>query len=148
MVIVVARPAHLEAVEACVDVSYRGYIGRIGRAPAPMLDDYEQLIDRGVVRLAIEDEQVVGLIVLWDAGDHLYVDNIAVAPSAQGRGVGSQLLAEADRLARDAGRGEIRLHTNAAMTESLAYYAGQGFTETHRGRADGFHRVHLARPVG
>jgi hypothetical protein len=35
----------------------------------------------------------------------------------------------------------MRLYTNAAMTENLAYYSRRGYTETHRAHQDGFHRV-------
>lgn len=36
---------------------------------------------------------------------------------------------------------EVRLYTSAAMTENLAYYSRQGYTETHRAHHDGIHRV-------
>jgi ribosomal protein S18 acetylase RimI-like enzyme len=147
MVIVHARPAHLAAVQACVDAAYHHYVERIDKPPAPMLDDYEHLISQGVVHVAMQGEQIVGVIVMWDEDEYFYVDNIAVDPSVQGRGVGSQLLAEADRAARAARRSEIRLYTNAAMTENLDYYARQGFVETHRGRDGDFRRVYFTRPV-
>jgi hypothetical protein len=42
---------------------------------------------------------------------------------------------------------EIRLHTNAAITENLAYYPQHGYTETHRTQQDGFHRVFFRKRV-
>ena len=36
---------------------------------------------------------------------------------------------------------EIRLYTNAAMTENLSHYPRRGYTETHQAHRDGFHRV-------
>lgn len=50
----------------------------------------------------------------------------------QGSGAGGALLAYADEAARAAGRSEIRLYTNEAMTENLEYYPRRGFAETHR----------------
>lgn len=147
MVIVPARLVHLGAVQRCVDVAYQHYVERIGKPPAPMLDDYEQLIGSDVVHVAIEDHHVLGLIVMWDEHDHFYVDNVAVDPTAQGRGVGSKLLAEADRAARAAGRSEIRLYTNAAMTENIAYYARRGFVATDRARDGDYDRVFFTRSI-
>ncbi len=71
--------------------------------------------------VAEDDGALVGLLVLQPAGDHLLIENVAVRPATQGRGIGRQLmgLAEAQALAR--GLPEIRLYTNAAMTEDLNY---------------------------
>lgn len=40
---------------------------------------------------------------------------------------------------------EIRLYTNEAMTENLAYYPRHGYTETHRAEQDGFRRVYFRK---
>jgi ribosomal protein S18 acetylase RimI-like enzyme len=66
---------------------------------------------------------------------------VAVLPAAQGRGIGGRLLGLAEQHARSLGLGEIRLYTNEAMTENLAYYRRHGYTETHRAEQDGFRRV-------
>ena len=56
-----------------------------------MEDDYRALIARGVVHVAVRSNELVGLIVLWPEDDHLFVDNIAVRPEAQGSGVAARL---------------------------------------------------------
>lgn len=127
--------------------AYSPYVERMANFPAPLLDDYEKLVDQGVVHVAVVDDQVLGVIVMWEEADHFYVDNVAVVPAAQGLGVGAELLAEADRAARAAGRDEIRLYTNVAMTENSAYYVRRGFVETHRASDDGYDRVFFARSV-
>src|SRR5262249_39060237 len=71
----------------------------------------------------------------------LLLGTAAVRPSARGRGIGARLLAFAEDQARALGRDEIRLYTNEAMTENLAYYPRHGYTETHRAEQDGFRRV-------
>ncbi len=68
------------------------YVERIGKKPAPMLDDYKTLISDEVVYVATVDDRLVGLVVFWPNEDHLYVDNIAVLPEEQGKGVGAALL--------------------------------------------------------
>ena len=40
----------------------------VGKVPAPMLDDYGDLIERGVVRVAEAAGEVVGAIVMSAAG--------------------------------------------------------------------------------
>ncbi len=68
------------------------------------------------------------------------MDNIAVLPAAQRRGIGARLPGLAEQRARSLGLGEIGLYTNEAMTENLAYYARYGHAETHRAEQDGFRR--------
>lgn len=132
-------------VSACVDAAYAPYVERIGKKPAPMLDDYAILIESEVVYVATVDGQLVGLIVFWPSEDHLYVDNIAVLPETQGTGVGIALLDFAELQARRAGLGEIRLYTNAKMAENIRYYPRRGFRETHRAFDAGYQRVYFSR---
>lgn len=143
-----AAAAEADEIRRIVDDAYGHYVPRLGRKPAPMLADYDELIGRGAVRVAVDaGDRVIGVIVLWPEPDHLYVDNIAVDPEIRGTGAGGALLAYADEAARAAGRSEIRLYTNEAMTENLAYYPRRGYTETHRAEADGYRRVYFSRPV-
>ena len=75
------------------------------------------------------------------------MENLAVRPADQGRGVGRRLLTLAEQRARDLGLAELRLYTNAAMTENLAYYPRRGYVETYRADQDGFHRVFFRKPL-
>ena len=110
-----------------------------------MLDDYTNLIHSEVVYVATLDDRLVGLIVLWSKEDHLYIDNIAVLPEAQGNGVGAALLDFADAQAQRAGLNEIRLYTNEKMAENIQYYPRKGFRETHRASDAGYQRVYFSR---
>ncbi len=96
---------------------------------------------------AIEDGQIVGFAVLIAKPGYLLLENVAVLPAAQGRGIGGRLLCLAEDHARSLGLGEIRLYTNEAMTENLAYYPRHGYAETHRSEQDGFHRVFFRKPI-
>jgi hypothetical protein len=64
-------------------------------APAPVGADYVDLIARGTTWVAEHDGRIVGFVVLIRRPDHLVLDNVAVAPDAQGLGIGAQLSAEA-----------------------------------------------------
>ncbi len=91
------------------------------------------------------DGEVVGVLVLEEAPDHVLVDNLAVAPDAQGRGVGGRLLEHADARASAAGLTEVRLYTHELMTENRAYYPRRGFRETHRQTQDERTRVFFSK---
>ncbi|MBU6500050.1 MAG: GNAT family N-acetyltransferase, partial [Rhodospirillales bacterium] len=122
----------LERVEAIVRAAYAHYIARIGREPGPMLDDYAALIAAKRVLLAERDGGVEGVLVLLPQDDAMLLDNIAVAPGAQGRGLGRFMMAFAERRAVEAGYNAIKLYTNEAMTENIALYGRLGYAETHR----------------
>ena len=134
-----ARADEHEAVAACVDAAYSKWIARIGRKPGPMLDDYAELIGRGVVYvLPDEADTIRALIVTWvqdgdaDADAYMWIDNLAVQPAEQGSGIGRMLIAFAEDRARESGLNEIRLLTNALMTENIAFYERGGFEVLER----------------
>jgi ribosomal protein S18 acetylase RimI-like enzyme len=139
--IVPAGPGDARAVAACVRAAYAHYVARIGREPAPMTADYEALIAAGEVWLIRAGEQVAGVLVLRPQPPALLVENVAVAPGFQARGLGRALMAFADAHARAEGLAEVILYTNERMTENLRFYPALGFTETGRAMQDGFARV-------
>jgi GNAT superfamily N-acetyltransferase len=142
-----AQPEDHEAIVACVNTAYQGYIEDIGEKPAPMLDDYASLIRAEAVTVAIDGDDVAGLIVMWARPDHWYVDNVAVWPKRQGTGIGSVLLARAEEVARTAGFSEIRLYTNEAMTANTTYYEHRGYVETHRSFEAGYNRIYYSSDI-
>jgi GNAT superfamily N-acetyltransferase len=135
----------LDAVRLTVEVAYTSYIARIGRPPAPMSADYKRAIEEGSVWVAEAGARVSGVLVLYPAPNHLFLDTIAVLPSVQGSGVGTALLAFAETYARSLGLGEIRLYTNELMVENLTYYPRRGYVEVSRGIEAGFHRVYFVK---
>lgn len=136
-----AEPADAAAVSNVAVQAYQGYVPRIGRRPAPMTADYAEAIRGSDVWVAAEDGEIIGLLVLSAQSGHLLIENVAVLPSAQRRGVGATLLALAEDEARRLGLSELRLYTNEAMIENQAYYRSHGYAETHRAEHEGFRRV-------
>jgi GNAT superfamily N-acetyltransferase len=142
--VVTTRPADhgdVDVLRRIAAAAYQPYVAGIGRAPAPMAADYAQVVRDGQAWVAVRDGQVTGFVVLVAQPGYLLLENVAVLPAAQGRGIGGRLLGLAEQHARSLGLGEIRLYTNEAMTENLAYYPRRGYTETHRAEQDGFRRV-------
>jgi len=127
--------------------AYAHYVPRIGGEPAPMTADYDQVIARGQAWVAEQRGQLVGLLVLVSADDHLLLENIAVAPHQQGSGIGALLLNKAEDQAHASGLPEIRLYTNQAMTKNLSYYPRHGYHETHRTTQDGYRRVYFVKTM-
>jgi ribosomal protein S18 acetylase RimI-like enzyme len=134
-----------KAIHDLVDRAYRGYVPRIGKRPAPMTDNYRQRILDGEAYVTRIDGCIVGLIVLSPRDDYLHIGNIAVDPDRQREGLGTALLGFAEERARELGLTELRLYTNAAMTENLDYYPKRGFTAVERRHEDGFDRVYFSR---
>lgn len=143
-----ACPEDAEAARQLVQAAYGHYVTRMGKPPGPMLDDHVQRIADGQVWVLEEDGALAGLLVLEDAQDSaLLLDNVAVAPSAQGRGHGRTLVAFAEAEARRRGYGEVQLYTNVLMTENLALYGRLGFRETGRVSEKGYERVYMAKTL-
>jgi GNAT superfamily N-acetyltransferase len=143
-----AQPADRAAVERIVRDAYGIYVERIGKPPGPMLDDYAALIADGAVSVLEDDDgRLAAIIVLLPKPDHLLLDNIAVRPDRQGRGLGRQLAAFAEDEARRLGHAELRLYTHQKMTENIALYTRLGFVETGRGEEAGYDRVFMTKQL-
>lgn len=140
-----AAPQNRKEVEAIVAAAYSPYVGRIGKPPGPMLDDYAALIARGAVSVLEADGLIAAIIVLLPKPDHLLLDNIAVRPDRQGQGLGRRLIEFAEAEARRLGYPELRLYTHEKMTENIALYRRLGFEGTGRGHQAGYDRVFMTK---
>ncbi len=141
-----ARPEDTDAVHQLVEDAYGHYVARMGKPPGPMLDDYAQRIADGQAWVLEDAGELAGVLVLEDAeGGVLLLDNVAVAPFAQGKGYGRALVAFAEEEAHRRGHGEVRLYTNVLMAENLALYGRLGFRETGRISEKGYERVYMAK---
>ena len=139
-----ADASDVTAIERVVERAYEGYVPRIGRRPSPMEQDYAERVANALVFVWDEDG-VTGVLVLVPASDHLLVENVAVDPLAQGRGIGRHLMARAESEAIRLGLDELRLYTNAAMSENLAFYPRLGYRETGRRSEAGYARVYFSK---
>ena len=143
-----ARPDDVPAVEALVAAAYGHYVERIGVPPLPMVDDYPARVAAGQVWVVdAPGGGIQALVVLLVHPDHLEVDNVAVAPAVQGRGLGRALLGFAHDRAAAAGLPELRLKTHELMTENQALYASLGWNRTGRVERAGRRAFTYALPV-
>ncbi|MDH0681802.1 GNAT family N-acetyltransferase [Achromobacter animicus] len=144
-----ATPADIAEIERIVRDAYTPYIARNGATPGPMLDDYPARVAQGVVHVLESEDGIEGLIVLIPEPDDscMLLDNIAVSPTAQGKGHGRTLLQWAEDTARRAGFSRIRLYTQEVMSENIAIYTRRGYVETHRATEIGLKRVFMQKPL-
>lgn len=127
-----ATAADVPALAELVRAAYGHYVERIGGPPGPMTEDYAEVVRTRDVTVAESGRQITGLIVVGPGDEGFLIDNVAVAPAHQGRGVGTVLLEHAEAAALGAGFDSIYLYTHELMTENQALYARIGYVEYAR----------------
>ncbi|MDD9884985.1 MAG: GNAT family N-acetyltransferase [Gammaproteobacteria bacterium] len=144
-----ATAADAESIARCVDAAYRHYIQRIGKPPGPMLNDYAQVVRRHHVFVAEVDGDssgmLAGVLVLMQTVNGMLLDNLAVHPEHQRRGLGRRLLRLAESETRALGRAHLELYSHERMTESIDFYRRAGYVETARRTEHGYHRVYMRK---
>ena len=133
----------LPAIRAVIDAAYARYLTRMDKPPAPMFRDYGPSVEAGTTW--ITGSPVMAVLTLDPRDDHLYVENIAVDPSAQGRGLGRALMEFAEQEAARRKLNRMALVTHEAMTENQAIYARLGYVETGRRCEDGYRRIYMQK---
>jgi ribosomal-protein-alanine N-acetyltransferase len=78
---------------------------------------------------------VVGYAICGTSGGRGFVQRLAVAPSAQGRGIGKALLLDGLHWLRSSGAQEIAVNTQVGNDPALALYRGVGFRDDPDGLA-------------
>lgn len=127
-----AEPQEAAAIRDVVRAAYAKWVPVIGREPLPMQADYEKALPEHQFDVVVEAGRIVGLIETVQRGDHLWIENVAVLPAVQGRGIGRQLLGHAERQAVEAGCFEVRLVTNSAFEANLSLYGRLGYAVDRR----------------
>jgi ribosomal protein S18 acetylase RimI-like enzyme len=143
-----ALPADAGVVRALTRQAYAKWVPLIGREPKPMQADYDRAIAANRIDLAYEDGALAGLIETIEQTGHLLIENIAVSPGCQGRGIGRALLAHAEQLAAALGYAEVRLYTNQRFAANVALYLRVGYRiDREEGAGPLGVAVHMSKPV-
>jgi ribosomal protein S18 acetylase RimI-like enzyme len=124
------RPAtddDVPAITALVDAAYEKWVPVIGREPMPMQADYEEAVRDHMIDLLFDGAELVGLIETILHPDHLFIENVAVAPARQHQGFGRHLMAYAEGKARGFHLFQLRLVTNAAFASNVQLYRDIGY---------------------
>jgi ribosomal protein S18 acetylase RimI-like enzyme len=168
-----AETRDVGAIVGLVQSAYRGDASRVGwTTEADLLDggrtDAEAVLasmggNDGMMLVAEDDGQLAGVCTLERRpDDEAYFGMFAVPPGRQGRGLGREILAEAERLARDEWGAVTMVMTVLAQRPDLvAWYQRRGYQLTghsmpfpHNNERFGIPRrpdlkfVELSKPLG
>ena len=111
----------------------------------PMSADHAALIAAENVFVLEVEDFTCGVLVLLAESDQVMIENVALLPSAQGKGYGRLLMDFAEQFARERGYAELRLYTNVKMVENIEIYKHLGYVETGRAGQDGYARVFMSK---
>lgn len=136
------------AIHDLVAAAYEHYVPLIGRKPMTMLTDYAVAVREHDVWVLETDRTIVGVLELVPRDDHLWLENVAISPNWQRRGLGRWLLEHAESEARRARLPEVRLLTNERWVDDIAWYTRVGYRETHRQPYLGTDQVYFTKPLG
>ncbi|MEU9037650.1 GNAT family N-acetyltransferase [Streptomyces sp. NPDC048352] len=136
-----AVAADVPALVALLDEAYRGDASRGGwtteadfltgqRTDADMV---QQVVDAPDGALVVVERAgaLVACCQLEHREDHVYFGMFAVRPELQGAGLGKEILAEAERRAREVwGAKEMRMTVLTVREELIAFYLRRGYRRT------------------
>ena len=134
-------------ITSLVRESYHHYISRMGKEPGPMLEDYVRAIEVDGVWVAECGPEIVGVLVMKISQGRCLMDNVAVHPDWQGRGISRLLIDHAEQYTGEQGFEELQLYTHECMTESYSLYLALGFSEIDRREELGYQRIYMAKQV-
>ncbi|OCJ10080.1 GCN5 family acetyltransferase [Rhizobium sp. AC27/96] len=143
-----ATDADVDAIRALTREAYGKWVPLIGREPLPMTANYAEAVRKHRIDLVEADGELVALIEMAPGADHLLIENIAVSPRHQGKGIGKKLLAHAEQVAASLGLKVLRLYTNKRFAENVQLYLRHGYAiDREEPLKDGF-LVHMSKRVG
>jgi ribosomal protein S18 acetylase RimI-like enzyme len=143
-----ATAADVPRLAELAEAAYGHYVERLDGPPRPLVDDYAEVVRDWRVTVAERRGEVVGMIVHGESDEGFVVDNVAVDPAHQGRGVGRELLEHAEVAARAAGFDSIYLYTHERMSENLALYSRIGYVEYDRRLHGDARLVYMRKKLG
>ena len=142
-----------EAVEEVTHAAYQPWVEVIGGRPGPMDADYASLIADAKVHVAVADADsdlhpsVGGVLVQAVEESALLIENVAVHPAHQRRGLGLALMTFAESTARGNGLGFMRLFTHERMATNIAWYERLGFVISGTEPIGSGRLVHLRKTI-
>ena len=140
-----ADEADVDAIRTLTREAYSKWVAVIGREPLPMRVDYAAAIKKHRFDLLYADSCLAAVIETVPEGDFLLIENVAVAPTFQGRGFGKRLLKHAEELAAASGLKGTRLYTNKLFSANLRLYEALGYKIEREEELNGGIAVHMSK---
>jgi ribosomal protein S18 acetylase RimI-like enzyme len=135
------------AIRELTRAAYAKWVPVIGREPKPMTADYAEAVRKHRFDLLYLNGKLAALIETIPKEDHLLVENVAVSPPFQGRGLGRKLMEHAEKVAASLGFSEIRLYTNKLFAENVHLYVKFGYRVDNEEEFKGGVAVHMSKPL-
>ncbi len=104
-------------------------------------------IRAGEIHVATHSGRVIGYVSFATNYEHLFVGAIAVLPERQRQGVGSHLLAFAERTAADRDLDFVSLHSDGMIASNTRFYARRGYRETDRCEGPNYLRIYYSKAI-
>lgn len=142
-----AEASDADRVRALTRSSYAKWVPVIGREPLPMAADYGRAVREHIIDLLFVGTELAGLVETVNEGDHLLVENVAVAPAFQRLGYGSLLVKHAEQVARSLRLPELRLYTNAQFAGNVDFYRRHGYAVDREEPFKGGITVYMSRRI-
>ncbi|MFH1805346.1 MAG: GNAT family N-acetyltransferase [Pseudomonadota bacterium] len=142
-----ANADDVDAVRALVREAYGKWVPVIGREPLPMQADYAEAVKNHQIDVLFLGNTLAGLIEMIPKDDHLLIENIAIAPTCQGKGLGRKLLNHAEQVTQSLGHSEIRLYTNKLFAENVKIYLKTGYEIDREETWTGGITVHMRKSL-
>ena len=150
MAIAQATIEDIPALERLLNRSYRGEDSKKGwtseadllqgelRTDAETLQRLMQIPGAIFLKYVSEQNQVEGCVFLHKLENKLYLGMLSVSPLIQARGIGKQLMSEAEIYARTENCSSVFMKVISVRDELVAWYERKGYHKT--GRTEPFPR--------
>ncbi len=153
----VAGPADVPAIVSLVEATFRGDASRAGwTTEADLLEgqrtDAEEVAEHlanphARFLLALDGDKLVGSVLIKDDHGCGYGGMLSVSPDQQTSGLGSRMLALAERaLVEEFGVGEAAMTVIVQRTELIAYYVRRGWRVTDERRPFPYGQPRFGQP--
>ena len=131
-------------MQAIASAAYQPYVEEMGRQPAPMIADFDAHIAKDVCLVLWLAGKIAGYAIILHRADGYWLENIAVHPEHQKKGLGTALIEAVEAVIRPRAD-HYQLYTNILMRSNARWYFSLGFKQTKEAVEDGFYRLYFKK---
>ena len=145
MLVRTATETDVETIRDLTREAYRKWVSILGREPLPMTANYSYSLAKHRFDLIFIDTDLAAVIETVPDEGYLLIENVAVRPSYQRRGLGTQLINLAEEIACNSHFIGLRLYTNKRFVPNIAFYERLGFERQYECQINGDTLVYMTR---